>query len=128
MCQLASLDHFVLTVANIEQAVAFYVNVLGMEEITFGNNRKAIAFGKQKINLHEAGHELQPHARKPLPGSADLCFLTDTPLPDWQARLQAHNVLIIEGPIERTGAQFPIISIYIRDLDGNLIEIANKQG
>ncbi|HSI11220.1 MAG TPA: VOC family protein [Chthoniobacter sp.] len=124
--RLDQLDHLVLTVRNIRDTVAFYTRVLGMDEVTFGEGRKALAFGTQKINLHEAGREFEPKALHPKPGSADLCFLTAEPL----ARVIKHmgncGVDILEGPIERTGAQGPIESIYIRDPDGNLLEIANQ--
>lgn len=103
--------------------IVFYVEVLGMEEITFGEGRKALKFGNQKINLHEAGKELYPHAKKPTPGSQDLCFLTSTPLETWITHLHKKKVPIEEGPIMRTGAQGSIQSIYLRDPDFNLIEI-----
>jgi catechol 2,3-dioxygenase-like lactoylglutathione lyase family enzyme len=119
------LDHLVLTVKNISATCDFYHRALGMEVVTFGNNRKALAFGCQKINLHEAGHEVDPKARRPTPGSADLCFITPEPV----ARIIEHfnrlRVETIEGPVKRTGALGPIESVYLRDPDGNLIEISN---
>jgi catechol 2,3-dioxygenase-like lactoylglutathione lyase family enzyme len=123
---LASLDHLVLTVADLARTVDFYVRVLGMTEMTFGAGRKALAFGTQKINLHVAGAEFRPHARVPAPGSADLCFLTALPLPDAMAHVRACGVAIEEGPVLRTGATGPLTSFYVRDPDGNLIEIANR--
>ncbi len=130
MPQLASLDHLVLTVRDIPATVAFYCDVLGMEVETFrpsdGSTRQALKFGAQKINLHEAGHEFEPKADAPTPGSADLCFLSDQTLEDWQDHLTEHNVEVLEGPVARTGAQGPIRSIYLRDPDGNLIEISNR--
>ena len=123
---LTGLDHLVLTVASLEDSIAFYTRVLGMTEVTFGAGRKALSFGHQKINLHEAGREFDPKADHPTPGSADLCFLTDRPLADVQAHLAACGVTVEEGPVDRTGAEGPIRSVYIRDPDGNLIEIANR--
>ena len=123
-----SLDHLVLTVADIEASCAFYRRVLGMEVVTFGAGRKALAFGTQKINLHQAGAEFEPKALRPTPGSADLCFLTTVPLPQVQQHLAACGVAVSEGPVQRTGAQGPILSVYIRDPDQNLIEISNRLG
>ena len=123
--RIASLDHLVLTVADVDATIAFYVRVLGMETVTFGAGRKALAFGSQKINLHAAGRELVPHAAAPTRGSADVCFLTDVPLDDVIAHLRACGVAIEEGPVMRTGATGPIRSVYLRDPDGNLIEVSN---
>ena len=120
-----SLDHLVLTVRDLRSTVAFYTRALGMEEVTFAGGRKALAFGTQKINLHEAGREFEPKADRPTPGSADLCFLTDTPVEQYAARLAALGVAVVEGPVARTGAVGPLRSIYVRDPDLNLIEIAN---
>ncbi|MBV6637801.1 MAG: VOC family protein, partial [Mameliella sp.] len=107
----------------------FYETVLGMQAERFtpadGSTRWALKFGRQKINLHTAGQEFDPKARRPGPGTADLCFLSETPLAEWQAHLAALGVTIEEGPLPRTGATGPIRSIYIRDPDGNLIEISN---
>ena len=119
------LDHLVLTVADVEETCQFYRRVLGMKLVCFGAGRKALAFGTQKINLHEKGKELDPKAVHPTPGSADLCFLTDTPLARIVEHMQTCGVDIEEGPVSRNGATGPILSIYIRDPDGNLIEIAN---
>ena len=121
-----SLDHLVLTVRDLDATVDFYCRVLGMEKVTFGNNRLALSFGAQKINLHQAGHEFEPKANTPVPGSADLCFLTDVPMPDVVAHLHRCQVPITEGPVQRTGAQGPIWSVYVRDPDLNLIEISNR--
>ncbi len=119
------LDHLVLTVRDLHATVDFYSRALGMREVTFAGGRKALAFGAQKINLHEAGREFEPKARHPTPGSADLCFLTETPVEDWARQLASLGVAVIEGPVARTGATGPLWSIYVRDPDGNLIEIAN---
>ena len=126
---LALLDHLVLTVADLDRTVAFYTGALGMEtqhfDATDGTTRHALRFGDQKINLHEAGREFEPKAAFPAPGSADLCFLSDVPLADWMRHLGEQGVAIEEGPVARTGASGPIASIYLRDPDGNLIEISN---
>lgn len=129
--QIASLDHFVLTVADIPTTLAFYSEVLGMQAETFqvadGSHRHSLKFGPSKINLHQRGHEFEPKARHPTPGSADLCFLSEVPLSDWQVHLRTRGIRIEEGPLPRTGARGPIVSIYLRDPDGNLIEISNSQ-
>jgi catechol 2,3-dioxygenase-like lactoylglutathione lyase family enzyme len=122
---ISHLDHLVLTVANIPSTVKFYTEVLGMREITFGTGRTALGFGTQKINLHEAGKEFEPKASSPTPGSADLCFISNIPIDSIVTKLRAHEVGIIEGPVVRSGARGPIISVYFRDPDGNLIEISN---
>ena len=122
------IDHFVLTVRDIGAACEFYTRVLGMQIVTFGNDRKALQFGEfgeHKINLHEAGKEFQPRALRPTPGSGDVCLLTRTPLDRVVGHLRSCDVEILEGPVKRTGARGPIESIYFRDPDGNLIEIAN---
>ena len=99
--------------------------MLGMETLTFGEDRKALAFGAQKINLHEHGKEFEPKAHRPTPGSADLCFITTTPLADVMEHLHRGEVEIIEGPVKRTGAVGEILSVYFRDPDRNLIEVSN---
>ena len=119
------LDHVVLTVADVEATCAFYERVLGMRVVTFGQGRKALAFGAQKINLHAHGREFEPKAERPTPGSADLCFITATPVSEIVAHLRAQGVAIVEGPVARTGATGPLRSIYFRDPDRNLIEVAN---
>uniref|UniRef100_A0A2C9JHS0 Glyoxalase domain-containing protein 5 n=1 Tax=Biomphalaria glabrata TaxID=6526 RepID=A0A2C9JHS0_BIOGL len=123
--QIASLDHLVLTVRDLDKTVDFYTKVLGMEVTTFKGGRKALNYGVQKINLHEYGKEFEPKSHIPTPGSADLCFLTTSVLDDVLEHLQRLNISIVEGPVERTGAVGSIRSIYIRDPDGNLIEISN---
>lgn len=126
---LRALDHLVLTVADIPTTLAFYRDVLGMSPQQFtpkgGAPRWALVFGVQKINLHQAGQEFEPKAQSPRPGSADLCFLSDVPLADWQAHLHDLGVAVEEGPVPRTGATGPILSLYLRDPDGNLIEVSN---
>ena len=121
------LDHLVLTVADIDASCAFYQRVLGLQVVTFGQGRKALAFGQQKINLHRHGAEFEPKALRPTPGSADLCLLVSTPLAEVMAHLQRCAVAIEEGPVARTGATGALLSVYIRDPDRNLIELANLQ-
>jgi len=123
--QILRFDHIVLTVADIERSCRFYERVLGMRVVTFAGGRKALAFGEQKINLHQRGKEFEPKAHAPTPGSADLCFITATPVADVLVHLRACGVAVLEGPVARTGAVGPITSVYFRDPDHNLIEVAN---
>jgi catechol 2,3-dioxygenase-like lactoylglutathione lyase family enzyme len=125
MIAIDHLDHLVLTVADLDRTIAFYRDVLGMRVETFGAGRKALVFGRQKINLHRAGHEFEPKALRPTPGSADLCLIAATPLEQVIDHLQAQGVTIVEGPVQRTGATGAILSVYVRDPDQNLIEISN---
>ena len=120
-----AIDHLVLTVRDLPASIAFYTRVLGMRELTFGDNRKALAFGQCKLNLHLAGHEFEPKAATPMPGSVDLCLLTRTPLDAVVQHLATHRVSVEAGPVERTGATGPILSVYVRDPDGNLVELSN---
>ncbi|GAB1234503.1 VOC family protein [Ferrigenium sp. UT5] len=120
------LDHLVLTVSDIDISLSFYSRVLGMEVVTFASGRKALSFGTQKINLHQHGREHEPKAEQPTPGSADLCFITSIPLSEVMRHLSVCNVALIEGPVQRTGATGPIISVYFRDPDQNLIEVSNR--
>ena len=124
--EISKLDHLALTVKDFEKTTSFYALVMGMKKEVFANGRVALKCGSQKINLHELGKEFEPKARKPTPGSADLCFITQTPLDDAMAHVKHCGVEIIEGPVERTGADGPIRSFYFRDPDYNLIEIANE--
>jgi len=121
------LDHLVLTVNNIEATCSFYKRVLGMEVVVFGGGRKALTFGAQKINLHQKGKEYEPKALNPTPGSGDLCFITSVPISEVIAHLNSCGIEIIEGPVMRTGATGPIISVYFRDPDLNLIEVSNYE-
>lgn len=118
------LDHLVLTVNDIETSCTFYRRVLGGEAVTFGDGRTALGFGVQKINLHQAGEEIKPCAGRPVPGSADLCFIAETPIAEIVGHLGRLGVDIELGPVPRTGAVGPIRSVYIRDPDGNLIELS----
>jgi len=123
--KISRLDHLVLTVQNIEKSVLFYTQIMGMEKLTFGNSRVALLFGNQKINLHEYKQECEPKAQHPTPGSADLCFVIETPISEAQQHLEKCGVAIIDGPIMRTGAIGQVLSIYIRDPDQNLLELSN---
>lgn len=123
--RLEGLDHLVLTVTDISRTCEFYQHVLGMKPIVFGDDRRALTFGSQKINLHQVGCEFEPKAAAPTPGSADLCFLTRTPLREVIEHLRSSEVPVEEGPVRRTGACGQLESIYLRDPDGNLIEISN---
>jgi len=120
-----SLDHFVLTVRDINVTIAFYRDVLGMTPERFGEGRMALKFGKQKINLHVAGREFEPKAGTALPGTADVCFLTSVPIDDVVAALRKHGIPLVDGPVRKTGAQGPLNSVYVRDPDQNLVEISN---
>ena len=124
MSNVASLDHLVLTVADIARTCDFYTKALGMRVVRFGEGRVALHFGQQKINLHQADRTFDPKAKAPTPGSADLCFLLSGALEDAVARLKTLGIAIEVGPVERTGATGRIQSIYLRDPDGNLLELA----
>jgi len=122
------LDHIVLTTARAEQCIDFYTRVLGMTFERFGEGRMALKFGSQKINLHEKGREFEPKATLAAPGTLDVCFIATLPLKDVIARLVAAGVPIVEGPVAKTGATGPIRSVYVRDPDGNLVEISEQAG
>ena len=122
--RITHIDHLVLTVEDINKTTRFYESVLGMEKEMFGESRVALKFGNQKINVHQKGKEFEPKAKTPTPGSADLCFITDTEISQTIEQVKSKGIAIIEGPVERTGAEGSILSIYFRDPDGNLIEVA----
>jgi catechol 2,3-dioxygenase-like lactoylglutathione lyase family enzyme len=124
--KIERLDHFVLTVASIEDSCRFYQRVLGMDVIAFAGGRKALGFGTQKINLHEAGREFEPKAKTPTPGAGDFCLITQRPIAEVVKHLEAQQVLIEDGPVTRTGALGPLLSVYFRDPDGNLVEVSNQ--
>ncbi len=121
MIVIDRFDHLVLTVANTTASCDFYCRVLGMEVVLF-DGRIALKFGRQKINIHERGHEIAPHAEKPTPGSADLCLIVETPLDEVERALRAAEITVEVEPVERTGATGTIRSLYVRDPDENLIE------
>ncbi len=125
MFKVKSIDHFVLTVKDIDKTVEFYTKVLGMEKEIFKETRVALKFGHQKINLHQLGNEFEPKALNIKEGSADLCFITETSVEEFKKHIEKKGIKVIEGPIQRTGAMGDINSIYLRDPDGNLIEVSN---
>jgi catechol 2,3-dioxygenase-like lactoylglutathione lyase family enzyme len=120
------IDHVVLTVTDVERTIAFYERVLGMTAVSFGEGRRALAFGDQKLNLHQAGREFEPKARRPTPGAIDLCLTTDVPLDAVAAHLRSESVAVEHGPVEKVGARSALRSLYFRDPDGNLIEVSNE--
>ena len=124
--KIRALDHLVLTASDVEATVAFYER-LGMRRVTFGNDRVALRFGTQKLNLHAAGAEIEPHASRPTPGGADLCFLVSEPLEEVVDELAAAGIPVELGPVERMGATGPICSVYVRDPDGNLVELSEPR-
>ena len=124
--QVESLDHIVLTVASIGRAIVFYERVLGFEAREFKPGRFSLHFGQQKINLHEVGTVVDPNVRHAAPGSADLCFLTRTPIEEVMQHLRTHGVQVIQGPVTATGARMKLLSVYFYDPDENLVEVSNE--
>jgi catechol 2,3-dioxygenase-like lactoylglutathione lyase family enzyme len=122
--QIDRLDHLVLTVADIEATVDFYTRVLGLRAETFDGGRRALVLGRQKINLHQVGREFTPRAARATAGSADFCLITETPLDQVQDELAAAGIAIEVGPVPKVGALGPMRSVYVRDPDANLVEIA----
>lgn len=125
MISIDRVDHLVLTVADVERAAEFYERILGMQALSFPDDRRALSFGEQSIKLHAASDLVEPTATHPVPGSANLCFVTENAVSEVQEHLRANDVRIEEGPVIRTGAVGPITSLYFRDPDGNLIEVAH---
>lgn len=123
--RIAALDHLVLTVRDIDTTARFYEQ-LGMRRELFGSGRLALRFGRQKLNLHQAGAEVKPHARHPSPGSADVCLLIEERVEDAARELAQEGIQIELGPVDRVGAEGPIRSLYLRDPDGNLVELAHR--
>ena len=119
------LDHLVLTVASVDASVEFYTQVLGFVKMTLGGGRTGLSFGSQKINLHPVGSAIEPRAMRPTRGSADLCFVTAAPIERVIAHLSVCGVAIVKGPARRTGALGSMTSVYFRDPDGNLVEVAS---
>ncbi|MER9656037.1 VOC family protein [Mesorhizobium sp. M0152] len=124
---IAGIDHFVLTVASLDATCAFYQRVLGFERIDAPGRPTALAFGNQKINVHEVDRTFEPKAKSPTPGSGDFCLITDRPLDELLASLQANDVAVELGPVERIGARGAMMSVYFRDPDGNLVEVSEYQ-
>jgi catechol 2,3-dioxygenase-like lactoylglutathione lyase family enzyme len=124
MIRVDSIDHVVLTVRDLASTCHFYSRVLGMQVSEFEGGRKALVFGHQKLNLHEAGREFEPKAVHPTPGSTDLCFVTRVPIPEVLEHVRTCQAEVVAGPVPQTGAAGPMTSVYVRDPDGNLIEIA----
>lgn len=124
MISIDRVDHLVLTVADVDRAAEFYERILGMKTVSFPGDRRAVSFGQQTIKLHAASELVEPTATHPVPGSANLCFITHSAISEVQEHLRANDVRIEEGPVARTGAFGPITSLYLRDPDGNLIEVA----
>jgi catechol 2,3-dioxygenase-like lactoylglutathione lyase family enzyme len=124
------IDHFVLTVRSLEKTCAFYNNVVGLNTITFvgtdGEVRKALQCGESKINLHQAGQEFEPKAKHTAPGSADFCLIVSEDIESLMSRLAGVDVKVEDGPVSRTGAVGPLMSIYVRDPDQNLVELSNQ--
>ncbi|BCG95954.1 VOC family protein [Mesorhizobium sp. 131-2-1] len=121
---IAGIDHFVLTVRSVEATCAFYERVLGLRRLDQSNRPTALLFGSQKINLHEVGRTFEPKAKAPTPGSGDFCLVAARPLAEICASLAANDVVIEVGPVERIGARGPMLSVYFRDPDGNLVEVS----
>ena len=124
---LDRIDHLVLTVAEVERTCAWYTRALGMRRVTFGDGRIALVFGQQKINLHQIDRTFEPKAAAPTVGSGDFCVIAGCPLADVIAHLQAERIPIELGPLPRTGARGAILSIYLRDPDGNLVEVGSYE-
>ena len=127
---IQSVDHIVLQAVDVPETIKFYTEILGMTHSEFqppagGAVRQSLHFGTQKINLHDSGSPFRPHARNPAAGSVDICFITHQPLCDWQQHLTKFGIVVEDGPVRKTGANGTLLSIYIRDPDGNLIEISN---
>ena len=123
---IRSIDHFVLTCADVDATIEFYRRVLGMTPQTFAGGRRGLGFGNQKINLHHAGCEFEPKARVATAGSGDFCLLSDVSVAEIAGHLAAEGVAAIEGPVAKTGAAGSLLSIYFRDPDGNLVEVSNQ--
>ncbi|MDT8447483.1 MAG: VOC family protein [bacterium] len=125
--RIERLDHLVLTVRDLEASVAFYRDLLGMEEIEFGDGRRALGFGPHKINLHPIVSDINPRAAQPVAGSGDLCLVIQGSIKALISELDAQGVRIELGPVRRTGALGPLVSLYLRDPDENLVELSSYE-
>ena len=130
--KLEKIDHVVITVKNLNKTIDFYTNILGMKLEKFASSldneqiRYAVIFGSQKINIHEEKKPIKPNALNPSSGSMDICFISKNKINNWVHHLLKKGINIEIGPEKKTGALGPILSIYIRDPDFNLIEISNQ--
>ena len=122
---IQGIDHFVLVVKDTARTCSFYSRVLGMRAEEMRPGRWSLHFGRQKINLQEVGLNVDPLARRPTPGAADFCLLTDVPLDEVMAHLRTCSVDIVDGPTRRIGAAGPLLSVYFYDPDDNLVEVSN---
>ena len=123
--KITGLDQMVLTVGDMERSCDFYRKVLGLDVAIFEGGRRALTFGRQKINLHQAGEEIKPNAPAAAPGTGDICFVTETPIDEVVETLNIFLVEIVHGPVPQNGACGAMRSVYFRDPDGNLVEVAN---
>ena len=130
--KLEKIDHIVITVKDLNTTIDFYTNILGMKLEKFFTSshenqiRYAVTFGSQKINIHEQKKPIKPNALNPTSGSMDICFISNNKINDWVNYLVKKGINIEIGPEKKTGALGPILSIYVRDPDFNLIEISNQ--
>ena len=123
---IVRLDHIVITVTDLERSLRFYRDALGLGVESFDNGRLALRIGEQKINIHVSGREFEPYAAKPVPGAADFCLITALPVAGLAEALEKRGIGVELGPVPRAGSLGPLNSIYLRDPDGNLVEIANQ--
>ncbi len=123
--EIESLDHLVITASDLQATVDFYTSVLGMEHVAFGNGLHAVRFGSQKFNIHDAATDVAPKAHNIVPGAADFCLISATPVSQVIRHLQKCGVAVEEGPVRRSGAVGTLESVYFRDPDGNLVEVSN---
>ena len=128
---ILGIDHILLNINDMEKTISFYRDVMGMtvkefQPVDGGETRKSLSFGNQKINLHHVKSPYKPHAKNSLSGTIEICFLSSTPLEKWESIFLKNGIEIEDGPVKKTGATGPIMSLYIRDPDKNLIEISNK--
>jgi catechol 2,3-dioxygenase-like lactoylglutathione lyase family enzyme len=126
--RIKNLDHLVITASDLQATIDFYTKVLGMEHVAFGDNLHAVHFGDQKFNIHDASTEVSPKAKNIVPGSADFCLISETPVSQVIQHLQDCGVTVEQGPVTRSGAAGTLESVYFRDPDCNLVEVSNVIG